>query len=83
MKKRRFIDSQIMEAFKHAEAGLAVPEICRKLRIGSATFYKWRDKFRGMEVSMMTYKKDLEDESRRLRKTVVDELLKVEIITEA
>ena len=83
MKKSRFTDSQIMEALKRAEAGLAVPEVCRELGISSATFYKWRVKFGGMDVSMMTRMKELEDENRRLRKMVVDERLKAEIVTEA
>ena len=83
MKKSRFTDSQIMEALKRAEAGLAVPEVCRELGISSATFYKWRAKFGGMDLSMMTRMKELEDENRRLRKMVVDERLKAEIVTEA
>ena len=83
IKKSRFTDSQIMEALKRAEAGLAVPDVCRELGISSATFYKWRAKFGGMDVSMMTRMKELEDENRRLRKMVVDERLKAEIVTEA
>ena len=83
MKKSRFTDSQIMDALKRAEAGLAVPELCRELGISSATFYKWRAKFGGMDVSMMTRMKELEDKNRRLRKMVVDERLKAEIVTEA
>ena len=83
MKKSRFTDSQIMDVLKRAEAGLAVPELCRELGISSATFYKWRAKFGGMYVSMMTRMKELEDENRRLRKMVVDERLKAEIVTEA
>ena len=83
MKKSRFTDSQIRDALKRAEAGLAVPEVCRELGISSATFYKWRAKFGGMDVSMMTRMKELEDENRRLRKMVVDERLKAEIVTEA
>ncbi len=82
-KKSRFTDSQIMEALKRVEAGLAVPDVCRELGISSATFYKWRAKFGGMDVSMMTRMKELEDENRRLRKMVVDERLKAEIVTEA
>lgn len=83
MKKSRFTDSQIMDALKRAEASLAVPEVCRELGISSATFYKWRAKFGGMDVSMMTRMKELEDENRHLRKMVVDERLKAEIVTEA
>jgi putative transposase len=83
MKKSRFTDSQIMDALTRAEAGLAVPDVCRELGISSATFYKWRAKFGGMDVSMMARMKELEDENRRLRKMVVDERLKAEIVTEA
>jgi putative transposase len=83
MKKLRFTDSQIIDAIKRVEAGLAVPDVCRELGISSATFYKWRAKFGGMDVSMMTRMKELEDENRRLRKMVVDERLKAEIVTEA
>ena len=81
--KSRFTDSQIMDALKRAEAGLAVPDVCRELGISSTTFYKWRAKFGGMDVSMMTRMKELEDENRRLRKMVVDECLKAAIVTEA
>ena len=56
---------------------------CRELGISSGTFYKWRAKFGGMDVSMMTRMKELEDENRRRRKMVVDERLKAEIVTEA
>ena len=83
MKKSRFTDSQIMDALKRAEAGLAVPDVCRELGISSATFYTWRAKYGGRDVSMMTRMKELEDENRRLRKMVVDERLKAEIVTEA
>ncbi len=51
MKKSRFTDSQIMDALKRAEAGLAVPDVCRELGISSATFYKWRAKFGGMSTA--------------------------------
>ncbi|KCV12640.1 transposase, partial [Bordetella holmesii] len=66
MKKSKFTDSQIIEAIKRAEAGLAVPELCRELGISSATFYKWRSKFGGMDVSMMSRMKELEAENARL-----------------
>ncbi|KAK90540.1 transposase [Bordetella holmesii CDC-H635-BH] len=73
MKKSKFTDSQIIEAIKRAEAGLAVPELCRELGISSATFYKWRSKFGGMDVSMMSRMKELEAENARLRKMYVEE----------
>ena len=83
MKKSRFTDSQILDAIKRAEAGLAVPDLCRELGISTATFYKWRAKYRGMDVSMMARMKELEAENTRLRKMYVEEKLKAEIVAEA
>ncbi len=83
MKKSRFSDSQIMEALRRVEAGLAVPELCRELGVSTATFYKWRAKFGGMDVSMMARLKELEEENRRLRKMYVEEKLKAEVVAEA
>lgn len=83
MKKSRFTDSQILEALKRAEAGLAVPELCRELGVSSATFYKWRSKYGGMDASMMSRMKELEVENARLRKMYIEEKLKTEIASEA
>ena len=83
MKKSRFTDSQIIDALKRAEAGLTVPELCRELGISSATFYKWRAKFGGMDASLMARMKELEQENQRLRKMYVEEKLKAEIVSEA
>ena len=49
MKRRKFSDSQIMDVLKRVEAGLPVPDLCREVGISTATFYKWRAKFGGME----------------------------------
>ncbi len=83
MKKSRFSDSQIMDALKRVEAGLSVPDVCRELGISSATFYKWRAKFGGMDASLMARMKELEEENRRLKKMYAEERLKAEIIQEA
>jgi putative transposase len=83
MKRSRFTDSQIMDALKRVEAGLPVPELCRELGISTATFYKWRAKFGGMDTSMMARMKELEEENRRLKKLYIDEKLKAEIVAEA
>ena len=83
MKKSRFTDSQIMAALKRVETGLPVLEICRELGISTASFYKWRAKFGGMDTSMMTRMKELEDENRRLKKMYLEEKLKSEIVAEA
>jgi putative transposase len=83
MKKSKFTDSQIMEALKRVEGGLAVPELCRELGISTATFYKWRAKFGGMDTSMMARMKELEQENARLKKMYAEERLKAEILKEA
>jgi putative transposase len=83
MKKSKFTDGQIMEALKRVEAGLSVPEICRELGISSATFYKGRAKFGGMDVSMIARLKELEAENSRLKKMYAEERLKAEILNEA
>jgi putative transposase len=68
---------------KRAEAGEAVPALCRETGVSTATFYKWRSKFGGMDVSMMARLKELEDENRRLKKMYMDEKLKAEVVAEA
>ena len=83
MKRSKFTDSQIMEALKRVDAGLAVPEICRELGISTATFYKWRAKYGGMDTSMIDRMKELEAENARLKKMYIEEKLKAEIVTEA
>jgi putative transposase len=73
MKKSRFSYSQIMEALKRADAGVKLPDLCRELGVSSATFYKWRAKFGGMDVSMMSRMKALDEEKRRLKKMYLEE----------
>lgn len=83
MKKSKFSDSQIIEALKRVEGGLSVPELCRELGISSATFYKWRAKYGGLDVSMMARMKELEAENARLKKMYAEERLKADILKEA
>jgi len=83
MKRLKFTDSQIMEALKRVDAGLAIPEICRELGISTATFYKWRAKYGGMDTSMIARMKELEAENARLKKIYIEEKLKAEIVIEA
>lgn len=82
MKRSKFTDAQIIEAIKRVEAGLAAPDLCRELGISTATFYKWRSKFGGMDASMMTRVKELELENARLKKMYLEEKLKAEIASE-
>ena len=83
MKKSKYSDSQIMAILNQAEAGSPVPELCREHGMSSATFYKWRTKYGGMDASMVARLKGLEDENRRLKKMYAEERLKSEIIQEA
>jgi putative transposase len=83
MKTSRFTDSQILAVLKQAEAGVPVPELCREHGMSSATFYKWRAKYGGMDASLMARLKELEDENRRLKKMYAEERLKSELRKEA
>ena len=83
MKGSRFTDSQIMAVLKQAEAGTPVPDLCREHGVSTATFYKWRAKFCGMDVSLMAKMKELEDENRRLKKMYVDAQMRALIVEEA
>ena len=83
MKTSRYSDSQIMAILKQAEEGIPVPELCREHGMSSASFYKWRTKYGGMDASMVSRLKELEDENRRLKKMYAEERLKSEIIQEA
>ncbi len=83
MKKSRFTESQIIGILKDAESGVPVTELCRTHGMSDATFYNWRAKYGGMDVSMMKRMKELEEENRRLKKMYAEEHLKAEIIQEA
>jgi len=80
MKKSRFNDSQITEVLKFAGAGFMVLDLCRELGVSTATFYKWRAKFGGLYVSMMSRMKALEKENRRPKKMYLEDRLKAEIV---
>ena len=82
MKKSKYNDSQIMSILKQAAAGIAVPELCREHGISSATFYKWRSKYGGMDLPMITRLKELEHENSRLKKMYAEERLKADILRE-
>jgi putative transposase len=62
-----------LDEVKRVEAGIGVPDFCRDIGISTATFYKWRDKYGGMDVSMMSRMKELEEENRQLKKMIYHE----------
>lgn len=72
MKKSRFSESQILGILKEAEAGVQVQDIWRKYNISSGTYYKWKSKYGGMEVSGVKRLKELEGENRRLKQMYAD-----------
>ena len=83
MKTSRFSDSQILGILKQAKAGTPVPNLCREHGISTATFYKWRSRFGGMDASMMARLKELEDENRRLKKMYAEAQLSTDLLKEA
>ena len=72
MKKTRFKEAQIVSILNQQEAGKSVKEICREHGISDATFYNWKAKYGGMEVSDVRKMKDLEDENARLKRIVAN-----------
>lgn len=72
MKRKRYSDEQIAFALRQAESGTAVEEICRKMGVSEATFYRWKKQFAGMGVAEIRRLKQLEDENSKLKKLVAD-----------
>jgi putative transposase len=83
MKKSRFTEGQIMAVLRQAEGGMPVPDLCREHGISTASFYKWRAKYGGMDASMMSQMKALEDENRRLKRMYADLSMQADLLKEA
>ena len=82
MRKSRFSEEQIVKILTLHENGLKVAEICRQHGISEQTYYRWKSKYGGMEVSEVKRLKELEAENRRLKKMYAEEKLKAEIAKE-
>ena len=72
MKKSRYTEEQIIGFLKQAEAGIPIKELCRKGGFSDATFYKWRAKYGGMEVSEARRLKELEGENAKLKRLLAE-----------
>ena len=83
MRKSRFTEAQIMGVLRQAEGGMALAELCREHAISGATFYKWRSKYGGMDASMITDMKVMEEENRRLKKMYAELSMQNELLKEA
>jgi len=82
MKRSRFTDDQIIGILKEHEAGLSAADLCRKHGISDATFYKWRSKYGGMDVSDAKRLKALQDENAKLKKLLAESMLDVATLRE-
>ena len=72
MRKSKFNEFQIVKILKEIEGGIAVKDICRAQGVSSATYYKWKSKYGGMEASDIRRMRELEDENRRLKQMFAD-----------
>ncbi len=80
MKRSRFTEEQIIALLREQEAGVGTAEVCRKHGISPATFYAWKAKYGGLDVSQARKLKALEDENARLKKLLAEAMLDVAVL---
>ncbi|GLR65341.1 hypothetical protein GCM10010909_00180 [Acidocella aquatica] len=83
MKQSRYSEPQILAILRQAEGGVSVSELCREHGMSDASFYKWRAKYGGMDASMVSQMKAIEDENRRLKKMFAELSMQNELLKEA
>ena len=80
MKTSRYTEAQILAILRQAEGGMPVAELCREHGMSNASFYKWRSKYGGMDVSLISQMKAVEDENRRLKKMFAELSMQNELL---
>ena len=83
MKTERYSDAQIMEILKQAQSGVPISELCREHGMSNASFYKWRAKYVGLDVSMVSQMKAMEVENRRLKRMYAEMSMHNDLLKEA
>ncbi len=83
MKMTRYSEPQILAILRQAEGGVPVAELCREHGMSNASFYKWRAKYGGMDASMVSQMKAMEEENRRLKRMYADLSMQNDLLKEA
>ena len=83
MKMTRYSEPQILAILHQGEGGVPVFELCREHAMSNASFYKWRSKYDGMDASMISQMKALEDQNRRLKKMYAEMSMQAELLKDA
>ena len=83
MKQSKYSDAQIMSILQQAENGVPVGDLCREHGMSSASFYKWRAKFGGMDASLISRMKSLDEENKRLKKMYAEKSMQNDLLKEA
>jgi putative transposase len=83
MRTSKFSESKIIEILKQAEAGVALPDLCRQQGISQQTFYRWRAKYGGTELSEIQRLRQLESENSKLKRVVADQAVDIQILKDA